>query len=118
MEVLEKTLDELVQTHQDKENLLEGVILAEMKQLNSLTNILNKRMEDYGEEDENSPSQDCISISAQSPKPLARSRVQSEPWSQKNKDAEEKNPFLYHQLEEEDCESNEFYKSASDIFEE
>ena len=110
---LEKTLDEHVQTHQEKESLMEEVINGQVKQLEALSKSLNKRMEAFGEEHDDYDKSDTASITSESLKPCIRARVQSEPWGQKKKAPEEKDLFSFDE-EEKYCESDESFKAASD----
>ena len=111
---LENTLDQHVQTHQEKESLMEEVINAQMKQLEALFQSLNKRVEAFGEEhDDYDKSEDTASITSESLNPCSRARVQSEHWGQKKRAPEVKDLFSFDE-EEKDIESDTSFKTASD----
>ena len=111
---MEKVLDDHVQNHQEKESLLEQVINGQVKQLKSLVNSLTKRNEAYGDDqDECYKSEDTVSITSESLNPCYRSRVQSDTWSQEAKSSEEKDQVTIH---EEECDSEESFKTASEHF--
>ena len=110
---LEQTLDQHVQTHQEKESLMEEVINGQVKQLEALSQSLNKRVEAFGEEHDDYDKSDTASITSESLNPCSRARVQSEPWGQKKKVPEEKVLVSFDE-EENDCESDQSFKTASD----
>ena len=89
--------------------MLEEVINSQTKQLKSLLNSLSKRKEAF----EDSQEEDAMSLSTtpDSLQPCSRVRLQSETWGQKEA-ANIKNENLLLE-EEENCDSDESFKTAS-----
>ena len=88
---------------------MEEVVNSQVKQLTSLLNSLSKRKEAFEENQE----EDVMSLSTTSDslQPCSRVRVKSDPWGQKEASNIENDNLL---LEEEECDSEESFKTASD----
>ena len=102
-------MDDYVQTQQEMKSTMEEVVNSQVKQLKSLLNSLSKRKEAFEENQE----EDVMSLSSTSDslQPCSRARVKSEPWGQREAANIQYDNLL---LEEEECDSEESFKTASD----
>ena len=89
--------------------MTEEVVNSQVKQLKSLLNSLSKRKEAFEENQEEDEM--SLSTTSDSLQPCIRARLQSEPWGQKEAANIKIENLL---LEEEECDSEESFKTASD----